>query len=1667
MNYSKRTLITGSIVCAVLGATSAGAETKGTLIDEVVAADRAADAVVAAIATPAELKAKRSEWRAAWLKGLGGLPQEKTPLNAQVGPTVKCDGFTFQNVLFESLPGVFVVGHLFLPDSARFKPPYPCVMMPMGHSDNGILNPRYATHAAMTARAGLAVFSWDPIGQGERRQIDRRFDSQYSQCAREHSSLGARGWLVGWNFARFRIWDAIRAVDYVLTRPEIDGSRLGVMGTSGGGTMSAYLQALDDRIAVAFPNCFVSSIRAVFGERGCHDAEQFFFDQLNVGVNHAAMLAMGQPRVALATGSRWKDYFPQQGAVETFAVLTNLVSRLTSTTSQPPQPPLWHFHCDGPHGLPASTRAAQTDWMRCRLLGAEPPRALAEYRALDPGPEAKDDPSNRTGCPFNANDTFFTGTHQVRDLPGFRSVYALIADRAKDLAAKRNRLSREELREVVRRRAGIRKLEAIMSDKGQRTEDKGGFTTDFNWWYLKGPYGVKAENQAAILSTLGRSFIGERAEAILRKSQAEVRANGGKPIVLKAKGWDVIAAAHAYAAEQQLFCGVELTDRPPSWTAMATNPDTKDDSFAVGVWGALEDYDWTDLVPAETLPGQGVDKLCDGKLNPTCAWKWTGMPIEVETDFGEEREVGGVRFTSGRSWISSGVKKASFYCSDCSIVRLAEHVEFRPAHTFKESFATWKPVKCRKVRMVIEETWATHYGYYMWYMHLATPRIQYLFDTPPYTVGDLKKPTVQIAELSYFGAETPTDLPQPNRDGSVAYPEERLVRDWLFQSCAVSNVSHCANVEADTTKPDPLGESIGEKFSVAEITSSVSRLKSSPTPWLEERLARRREFLAKFRAICPDFIYIKHLVIGNSILHATDDMTDASFLEWKGIPDYRTGSQLVRAHINEDGTVSQEVLVDEPDGIIRDPSLAHDATYVVFSKRSSMERDNYHLWRLDLRTKELRQLTFEPTLPQRFVPGQTNDFPLVCADTEPCVLADGSIVFQSTRVCHSVDCWPLPTTNLYRCDPDGSNIRRLGFDQIQTFFPQLLDDGRLVYTRWEYQDRSASGYQQLCSMNPDGTRQMGLFANNSEFPFSLIHARGIPGTNRLIGLSSGHHVAQKGKMVEMAPSEGDDYASQTYDPAKAIYGMNTNDIVYTDFPGGAFTVKWTPYDNPCGPAVTNVPGMYYLAGASMDNRPGRVPAKYPKDYHYNVYDMHSQFGPQWAYPYALDAEHYLVSFMPEGCRFYRGPYSSRFGVYAMDKEGRRELLAFDWGNHCMQPIAVKARKLPKRVLKKLDYRKGFGTFYIQDVYHGAAVEGLERGRVKRLRVIALEYRPVHNGWNWQYGWHSSQGKIGTPIAVGNGCYDVKHVFGEADVEEDGSCFFKCPARAPVYFQLIDKDGLCLQTMRSWTTLMPGEANSCIGCHEHPNEASAPTSPIALRKPPQDLKPAVPGQPRHPLLERLEKEGPLASLENWMGVNRAMKTPVAEILAKGIPAEERGDGIGFVKDIQPIFDRLLRDHPNEKILGLDLRDVPARLPATDDRSMRTYSEAYLQFTEKGKGTDNVNFPHGLSFVPFKPPCSFGAIRSKWYWALAPLLTDAERRTLAMWIDLSIPYCSCYTERHTWDAWHQQRYLYTYDKRLAFYWLELNEVRREYGMEPVPLTGFVPNVTEPRKQRRWDE
>ncbi len=559
------------------------------LVQEIARYDREADDAVLKIKTSAELQKKQKEWKALWLDMLGGMPEEKTPLHAEVTGKIQCDGYTVEKILFQSLPGVYVTGLLYLPDSAEYKEPYPALLIVHGHSDSGKLRDGYRRMAILAVKAGFGVFAFDPVSQGERIQSGKY---SWENCSGEHASLGARSWLVGWNIARFFIQDAVRSIDYMETRKELDCGKLAVAGNSGGGTMSTYMQAFDERIKAACPNSYISSVREVVRERGVHDAEQFFFNQMPNHFNHAVLLAMGQPRTELLIGARHADYFPIAGVRSTFRILKQMQKNLSIETE------LDMYSCDGPHGWAESSRQAALAWLKYHVKGEDTPycrKSFVDTAALRRIPGAFD--YKKEELPFPEKDGWVTKNGKVCELSGFKSIYTLILEEAERLAESRKAIrkqGRAKLQEVVRRRANIRALHQIPAEPEP-------FQHSYKWWYLKGIEGVEVEQHAAELAILGRSLVGERAEKLLRDAWKQYQANGGKPVVLKAEGAWCIAAAHAYAAEPQLFASVKFINPPKSWMEMLENPDPAQDSFAVTVWGALQEYDWIDLVPAEKL----------------------------------------------------------------------------------------------------------------------------------------------------------------------------------------------------------------------------------------------------------------------------------------------------------------------------------------------------------------------------------------------------------------------------------------------------------------------------------------------------------------------------------------------------------------------------------------------------------------------------------------------------------------------------------------------------------------------------------------------------------------------------------------------------------------------------------------------------------------------------------------------------------------------------------------------------------------------------------------------------------------------------------------------------------------------------------------------------------
>ncbi|MBT3375433.1 MAG: hypothetical protein HN742_14575 [Lentisphaerae bacterium] len=615
-------------------------------------------------------------------------------------------------------------------------------------------------------------------------------------------------------------------------------------------------------------------------------------------------------------------------------------------------------------------------------------------------------------------------------------------------------------------------------------------------------------------------------------------------------------------------------------------------------------------------------------------------------------------------------------------------------------------------------------------------------------------------------------MPRPARADSAAllrpafaaYPVES---DWALQdgfgmeTWLNQNGQAGAEAAAITRVLDELGER-GNELRPGLKALSDGGVSTDDPRWLELYLQacrlRRDHRLAPLRKQSPDIVFIKRRPVSPSFFAYTEGQSDAQHER-----HFSPGTSLCVMHLRPEGS-TVETLVSAPKGVIRDVDVSYDGKRILFAWKKADRSDDYHLYELDADGGEPRQLTSG----------------LGFADYEGVYLPNDDIAFSSSRCVQTVDCWWTEVSNLYTCAGDGRFLRRLGFDQVHTISPKVLADGSVLYTRWDYNDRGQIYPQGLFRMNADGTGQTEYYGNNSYFPTTTSHARGIPGTSKVVAVAMGHHTWQAGKLIEIDPGLGRQEAE----------------------------------------------GVQYLAP--------RRPAKAVR------VDAFGQSGELFRHPYPLGNDEFLVAYVPAAMNRGR---SSVFGIYHIDADGRRELLAHDASVSANHPIPLRPRPRPHQRPSVVDYRKDTGTYYVQDVYHGPGLRGIPRGTVDRLRVIALDFRAAGVKSNGNRG-PAGGALVSTPIAIPNGAWDVKRVIGDATVYADGSAFLEAPARTPLYFQALDKNGNAVQTMRSWSTLQPGEAFSCVGCHEPKNEAppSAHKPSLAMAHGPQELKPFY-GPPR--------------------------------------------------------------------------------------------------------------------------------------------------------------------------------------------------------------------------------
>jgi len=591
--------------------------------------------------TDEQIKAYQDRLRKVFIEQLGGFP-ERTPLNPQVVGTLRGNGFRVEKILFESQPQHHVAANLYLPEG---QPPFPAVLVSSGHSRPGKAADYNQRYGIMLARHGIAALCYDPIGQGERSQIlTPEGRPQFTSTTQEHFLIGVGSILVGTNTARYRVWDGMRAIDYLLTRPEIDAARIGFTGCSGGGTLTSYVMALDERVACAAPSCYLTTFRRLIETIGPQDAEQNIFGQLALGLDQPDYVLLRAPRPTLIS-STTGDFFDIQGTWDNYRQAKRIYGKL----GYPERVDL--VEAEGGHGVQPGNLVGITRWMRRWLLGKDD--AVA-WQAIETFPEAQ------LHC---------TERGQVLLLPGERSVFELNSEIEARLAAERRawwqNTPRAEALAAVRRLVGVRPLAEIppppMTEAGRVDRegyhiDKFVLTTGSGvplpgltyhpqqpgrdaYLYLHdggktadgapgGPIEKLVKDGNVVVAVdlrgtgetasgkpdgllgdwksfylaylLGQSLVGLHTEDALAAGQfvAHYKTKTPRRVHLVGVGRAGIVALHAAALEPDLFATVTLRGMPEAWSPIVRQP-VPAGLLTATVHGALRTYDLPDL--ASTL----------------------------------------------------------------------------------------------------------------------------------------------------------------------------------------------------------------------------------------------------------------------------------------------------------------------------------------------------------------------------------------------------------------------------------------------------------------------------------------------------------------------------------------------------------------------------------------------------------------------------------------------------------------------------------------------------------------------------------------------------------------------------------------------------------------------------------------------------------------------------------------------------------------------------------------------------------------------------------------------------------------------------------------------------------------------------------------------------------
>ena len=581
-------------------------------------------------------------------------------------------------------------------------------------------------------------------------------------------------------------------------------------------------------------------------------------------------------------------------------------------------------------------------------------------------------------------------------------------------------------------------------------------------------------------------------------------------------------------------------------------------------------------------------------------------------------------------------------------------------------------------------------------------------------------------------------------------------------------------------------------------------------------------------------------------------------------------------------------LVDASNGLILDCQVSYDGKQVLFSWKRTMQ-EPFKIWRVNADGS-----------------GLTCVIDHASNNMNACWLPDGGIAFLSDRKPAFAYCWTSTSPVLYRADGDGQNVVKLSANYLTDFTPSIMEDGRILYSRWEYVDRPAIPIQSLWAINPDGTALAGVFGNRVLCPATFMEAKDIPGMpGKILCVMTSHNGPCRGAIGLLDLSKGGN-------AQEAIRNLTPEVNVGPVGDAGAGNGLRGPYESP-------------------------VP---------------------------LDARFYLVS--REG-RILLRDYAGTIDIALVDPDK-------GLGFYSAQPL--RSRPLPRSPQpKRVDPKaEPWATLVMRDVTIGLG-DAVKPGEIKRIAVVQEMEKDIRSSVDQrQFGFQF-------PVVSCGATYAPKRVWGFADVEADGSAHFKVPSGVPLYFLPLDSEGRAVQRMRSFTHFMPGECQSCIGCHADRNYVS----PAGL----QGGRSIAAGRPPQDLIE---------------------------------PDWGHRDGFSFARVVQPVLDtRCVRCHDEKS--GLDL---------SGDRT-DYFNVAYENLARRGTQSEHGGDAQGgmagfgknpyTSWIPSFNGCESNILQvapKSWGSPVSRLaevvisghpdakgvkrlaLSAGERLRILMWIDLNVPF-----------------------------------------------------------------